>query len=261
MFEKNLRLEWSSERSHVFIGLHFTDSEALLCTGENEYCGVYRYYSGLSEYVCADSSGFDVTVLTTTTSSGAEPTIESTPEPTTAPTTTPFSPVAASSTSGSVPAGSSTVPAAPGPAKSMSGGAIAGTVVGSIVGIAAISLILLFIFQRLRKRKNRRQKKQTSGGPYHVQDQPLYDQYGKPVFSPLWSPQGHSRHQSDGQSELEGTTVSPNPHKSPLASPGISEVDGRALSPEPDSGSPPMNHGFSAGSGHQSRLAELPGAT
>ena len=163
------------------------------------------------------------------------------------------------STSASTGAASNFVTAIPVERKSMSEGALAGTVVGSVAGAVVILSILLLFFRRHQKKRAQQQRDQTFRGPYPLQDQPIYDQYGKLNYSPAWSPQGHSRHQSDGQSELAGVPLSPDPSQKPLASPGISEADGRPLSPETTQVSPLISHGFSDG-GQQGRPAELPDA-
>lgn len=224
--------------------------------GQNPYCAIYRYASGSKGYGCADATGYNKTVLTLTGPSVTQPTPFGQEPSTTSTAST--STTVEESTSGTGVAASNSATAVPTKSDSMSGGAIAGTVVGIIAGVAAI-LFLLFLAQRFLKRRARRQRNQTSRGPYPLPDQRIYDQYGKLVYSPPWPTQTHSRNRSDGQSELDGLPVSPDPaHKSYPASPPLSEAGGRPFSPETIQTSPLMSHEFSD-SGQQDRPAELPG--
>lgn len=229
-----------------------SNTAALICD-HPDYCATYRYASGSQGFGCAKSTGYDKTVLTVTGSSVTQPTPFG-HDPSTTSTASTSTAGEASSTSNTGLAASNSATAVTAKPKSVSGGAIAGIVIGSLVGVAAILLILLFLFQRYRKKQAQRQGNQTSQGPYEMQYQHIYDQYGKPVYSPPWSPQSHSRHQS----ELAGVPVSPDPsHKNPLASPNISEADGRPFSPETVQGSLPANDELSDG-GQQNPPAELP---
>lgn len=228
---------------------------------QGNYCAIYRYASGSRGYGCAAQTDYNVTVLTVTSSSVVQPTASPFGhDPSTTSTASTSQTVEASSTTGTGLAASNSATPVPVMKKSMSGGAIAGIVIGSVLGVVAILLILLLLFQRHRKvQAKQRHENQTSRGPYPLQDQRIYDQYGKLIYSPPWSPRSHSRHQSDVQSELHGVPVSPDPtHKGTLASSGISEVDGSPFSPETIRGSPLMSHEFSD-AGQQNRPAELPG--
>lgn len=227
-----------------------------------DYCGIYRYASGSRGYGCAAQTDYNVTVLTTVLTVTSSSVVQPTPspfghDPSTTSTTSTSPTVEASSTTGTGLAASNSAAPVPVIQKSMSGGAIAGTVIGSVLGVVAILTIMWFLFQRYRKiQAKQRHGNQTPRGPYPLQDQRIYDQYGKLIYSPPWSPRSHSRHQSDVHSELDGVPVSPDPtHKSPLASPGMSEVDG---SPETVRGTPLMSHEF-LDAGQQNRPAELSG--
>ncbi|MCJ1425595.1 hypothetical protein MMC29_003495 [Sticta canariensis] len=224
---------------------------------QTRYCAIYRYASGFRGYGCAISTGYNKTVLATTSSSVARPTTFDDPSITSTASTSTIG--KSSSTSDTGPAASNSATAVLVKPNSMSGGAVAGIVIGA-VAVAAILVIMWLLFQKHRKNQAQQQGNQTYRGSYPLQDQGLYDQYGKLVHSPPWSPQNYFHHQPDGYSELDAGLLSPEPssHKSSMANPsGISEADGRTLSPETIQDSPPSSHRFSDG-GQQNRLVELP---
>lgn len=224
---------------------------------QTRYCAIYRYASGSRGYGCAISTGYNKTVLTTTSSSVARPTPFDDPSTTSTASTSTIGKSSSSSDTG--PAASNSATAVPVKPNSMSGGIIAGIVLGAVAS-AVILVTLWLLFQKYRKKQAQQQENQTYRGSYSLQDQGLYDQYGKLIHSPPWSPQDYFQHQPDGYSELDAGLLSPDPssHKSSMANPsGISKADGRTLSPETIQDSPPSSHGFSDG-GQQNRPVELP---
>lgn len=107
----------------------------------------------------------------------------------------------------------------------ISGGAIAGTVAGSVLAIAAIIGIVLFIlrWRRIKKQHERDAATATSERSMRrFSDRFVYANYAKPstgFSSPPQSPPLHSRHPSDHMYMFE-------------TSPAQSELGVRAFSPE-----------------------------
>lgn len=172
------------------IGACQLDSAALICEGQAPYCATYKYASGSQGYGCAAASGYNKTVLTTTT-----------------PGVTPFGQTA-STTSSELSSATptqvrSSATASPVNMKLISGGAIAGAVAGSVLALAAIVGIVLFMLRRRRLKKQQERQAATCPGPQTscpYSDQLVYASYAKPspaFASPSQSPPLHSRQPSD----------------------------------------------------------------
>ncbi|KAL8725173.1 MAG: hypothetical protein Q9181_006517 [Wetmoreana brouardii] len=144
-------------------------------------------------YGCAAVTGYDKTVLTTTT-----------------PAVTPFgqgasSTLSSSPTSQTGAMAGTTVMASPSPSSSsadmtlISGGAIAGAVAGSVLALAAIVGIFIFFLRRHRLKKEQERQAATMTSE-RAQQEYVYAQYAKTdgsTLSPPMSPPMHSRHPSD----------------------------------------------------------------
>lgn len=189
--------------------------------GQAPYCATYRYASGSQGYGCAAASGYNKTVLTTTT-----------------PGVTPFGQTASTTSSELASATSTTsstnsqstymrssATASPENMRLISGGAIAGAVAGSVLVLAAIVGMAFYIMRRRRvKKQQKRQAANCSGQQTSrpFSDQLVYASYAKPspaFASPPQSPPQHSRHPSD-HTYMFGT------------SPPRSELGDQYLSPE-----------------------------
>lgn len=161
--------------------------------GQAPYCATYQYAQASQGYGCAAVKGYNKTVLTSPTDA-----------------VTPFGQSASTtSSSGTTPASSqltdSTITAAPSPSSSpanltlISGGAIAGTVAGSILALAAIVGIFVFFLRRHRIKKEQERQAATVMSE-RAQQEYVYAQYAKTdgsTLSPPMSPSMHSRHPSD----------------------------------------------------------------
>ena len=192
--------------------------------GQAPYCATYKYASGSQGYGCAAAKGYSKTVLTTTTDgvtpfgqAGSITSSTSSDVPATGPRT--------SSLSTSSPI--LTTPATTSPQVSttpISGGTIAGAVVGAVVALAAaVGIVLLFLRRHQHKKQQERQPASCSSAQKSrpFSDRFLHAQYAKPsstFASPLQSPPLHTRHPSDyshmcrtspPQSELGGQYFSP----------------------------------------------------
>ncbi|KAL8876986.1 MAG: hypothetical protein Q9198_004910 [Flavoplaca austrocitrina] len=163
---------------------------ALTCGGQAPFCATYLYAEGGRGYGCAAITGYNKTVLTTTT-----------------PGVIPFGQTeSASTTSSETDAQQATVTAAaPSPSSSevdmtlISGGAIAGAVAGSVLALATIVGIFLF-FRRRRRVKREQERLAATRMSERTSSQYIYPHYAKPppsTLSPPNSPPMHSRHPSD----------------------------------------------------------------
>ena len=168
--------------------------------GESPYCATYRYASGSQGFGCAAASDYNKTVLTTTTP-GVTPFGQITS------TTSEGSSSVTSSTSSSSPPsitqGKPSATASPVNMRLISGGAIAGAVAGSVLALAAIVGIVVFVLRRRRVKKQQERQAATRIAPQTSRpfsDQLVYANYAKPSLafsSPPQSPPLHSRQPSD----------------------------------------------------------------
>ncbi len=153
--------------------------------GQAPFCATYRYAEGGQGYGCAAITGYNKTVLTTTT-----------------PGIIPFGQAESlSTTSSETDAQQATVTAAaPSPSSSevdmtlISGGAIAGAVAGSV--LALVTIVGIFLFFRRRHRIKREQERLAAT---RMPERTSY-MYAKPppsTLSPPNSPPMHSRHPSE----------------------------------------------------------------
>ncbi|KAL8731105.1 MAG: hypothetical protein Q9166_003633 [cf. Caloplaca sp. 2 TL-2023] len=162
--------------------------------GQLPYCATYQYAQGSQGYGCAAVTGYNKNVLTTTS-----------------PAVTPFGQAASTSLSSSLTASetdpqlATTAAAAPTSSSSpvdmklISGGAIAGAVAGSVLTLAAIVGIVMFVLRRRRQRKEHERQAATRMSE-RSSSQYVYAQYAKPppsTLSPPTSPPMHSRQPSD----------------------------------------------------------------
>ncbi|KAL8673189.1 MAG: hypothetical protein Q9168_002381 [Polycauliona sp. 1 TL-2023] len=158
--------------------------------GQAPFCATYQYGEGGRGYGCAAITGYNKTVLTTTT-----------------PGVVPFGQaVSTSATDSETDIQQATGTAAAPTASSsdvdmtlISGGAIAGAVAGSILALAAIVGIFLF-FRRRHRIKKEQERLAATRMSERSSSQYVYAQYAKlapSTLSPPTSPPLHSRHPSD----------------------------------------------------------------
>ena len=104
----------------------------------------------------------------------------------------------------------------------ISGGAIAGAVVGSVLAVAAIVGIVVFIMRRQKQKKEQRKQAAT-----HLS---VYDMYAKPppsTLSPPTSPPMHSRHPSEqtyGYQSSPPLSDNGRPWSPETVNPGVAEL-------------------------------------
>ncbi|KAI4202409.1 MAG: hypothetical protein LQ350_002627 [Teloschistes chrysophthalmus] len=171
-----------------------------LSQGQYHHCATYQYAHGSLGYGCAQTEGYNKTVLTTTTP-GVTPLDQSA-------STTSSASSTGSQLAGSTAAAISPSNSSPVDIKLISGGAIAGAVAGSVLALAAIVGIFFFFLRRHRIKKEQERQAATVMAQRAQQDY-TYAQYAKTdgsTLSPPMSPPMHSRHPSD---HTHGFAVSP----------------------------------------------------
>ena len=168
------------------------------------YCAIYRYASGSRGYGCAVTSGYNKTVLTTTTAGGFLPFGQD--------ATTTASSSSSSTSVNSAIGGALTNSPTPSMSgvhtTSISGGAIAGAVVGAIIALGILILIIfIFLRRHISKRRRAAEAKRKAEEEETWRNRFVFAQYAKPgsdFVSPSLSEPSHRRQTSDPETASDG---------------------------------------------------------
>ncbi|MCJ1485006.1 hypothetical protein MMC06_005179, partial [Schaereria dolodes] len=159
--------------------------------GNQPYCIVYDYAFGDVAYGCVPTTGFNRAVLTTTSPAALPSGQDNVTTTSTSSSNTPVAPATVSATM------------APMKMTAISGGSVAGAVIGSFV--ALIAILIIFIILRNRHLKKRHAAQMSSNVPDSSrsdQDRYLYPQYQKTVPGYLAPGKSNQNHYSDSEGSI-----------------------------------------------------------
>ncbi|RDW57501.1 hypothetical protein BP6252_13761 [Coleophoma cylindrospora] len=125
----------------------------LVCPSSLPYCATYDYPGGSVGYGCALATGYTKSVLLTYTT-GPGSLLTSSPSSTSSSSSTSSTVLIASPPAVS-PTASTSLPTSPAPKQGLSGGAIAGIVIGSVT---AVALVVILVWWLMRSQKQKRQE-------------------------------------------------------------------------------------------------------